>query len=147
MDMFVAAALEIFHELGYDHGRLEDIAKRAGVSKTAVYNHFASKYALLVATIERVCLPVLPDPPHQPEIGLERALATGVPGRVLDIVLAERRSLPQLGPLYYEASVRRLLQWPNVTTREQAEAMLQKALKAASFERLFRAPAVPAALG
>jgi AcrR family transcriptional regulator len=147
MDMFIASALEIFQELGYDHGRLEDIAKRAGVSKTAVYNHFPSKYALLVATVERACLPVLPDPPHQPELGLERALASGAPARVLDIVLAERRSLPQLGPLYYEASVRRLLQWPKVGSRDEAEALLQKALKSASFERLFRAPSVPATLG
>jgi AcrR family transcriptional regulator len=142
MDMFINAALEVFHELGYDHGRLDDIAKRAGVSKTAVYNHFPSKYALLVATVERACLPMLPDPPHQPGHGLERALAMGPAARVLDIVLAERRSLPQIGPLYYEATLRRLLQWPNVSGREAAEAMLQPALKAASFERLFRAPAI-----
>lgn len=147
MDMFINAALEVFQELGYDHGRLEDIAKRAGVSKTAVYNHFSSKYALLVATVERVCLPVLPDPPHQPAVGLEHAFASGPAARVLDIVLAERRSLPQLGPLYYEATLRRLQQWPNVTSREQAVALLQPALKAASFERLFHAPQIPAVAG
>lgn len=143
MDTFIEAALNVFEREGYEHGRLEDIAKRAGVSKTAVYNHFASKHALLVTAIERACLPVLPDPPHQPEIGLARALRTGRPSQVLEIVLAERRSLPELGTFYIETLVRRLTSWPNVRDREAAEAMARHALEQVVYERLFVAP-IPA---
>lgn len=46
------AALAEFTERGFDAARMEDIAKRAGISKGAVYLYFESKDALLRAMIE-----------------------------------------------------------------------------------------------
>lgn len=47
------AALSEFDERGFDAARMEDIAKRAGISKAGVYLYFESKEALLRALIER----------------------------------------------------------------------------------------------
>ncbi|MBX3430966.1 MAG: TetR/AcrR family transcriptional regulator [Hyphomonadaceae bacterium] len=46
------AALEEFSARGFDAARMEDIAKRAGLSKAAIYLYFPSKVALLEALIE-----------------------------------------------------------------------------------------------
>jgi AcrR family transcriptional regulator len=46
------AALEEFVARGFEAARMEDIAKRAGLSKAAIYLYFPSKVALLEALIE-----------------------------------------------------------------------------------------------
>lgn len=46
------AALAEFTERGFDAARMEDIARRAGISKGSVYLYFQSKQALLEALIE-----------------------------------------------------------------------------------------------
>lgn len=46
------AALAEFDERGFEAARMEDIGKRAGISKAAVYLYFPSKLALLKALIE-----------------------------------------------------------------------------------------------
>ena len=46
------AALQEFTERGFEAARVEDIAKRAGISKGGVYLYFPSKTALLEALIE-----------------------------------------------------------------------------------------------
>ncbi|ANP48045.1 hypothetical protein ATE48_11705 [Candidatus Viadribacter manganicus] len=46
------AALEEFGARGFEAARMEDIAKRAGLSKAAIYLYFQSKVALLEALIE-----------------------------------------------------------------------------------------------
>jgi AcrR family transcriptional regulator len=46
------AALSEFTERGFEAARMEDIAKRAGISKAGVYLYFPSKVALLEALIE-----------------------------------------------------------------------------------------------
>ena len=45
------AALEVFAEHGMAAARLEDIAKRAGVSKATIYLYFPNKEALFRAVI------------------------------------------------------------------------------------------------
>jgi AcrR family transcriptional regulator len=52
------AALAEFTERGFDAARMEDIAKRAGISKGAVYLYFPSKDALLKALIEAKISPL-----------------------------------------------------------------------------------------
>ena len=47
----VAAALELFVERGYAHTRLEEVARRAGVSKGTLYLYFANKEKLFEAVI------------------------------------------------------------------------------------------------
>ncbi len=52
------AALSEFTERGFDAARMEDIGKRAGLSKAGVYLYFPSKLALLEALIEAKVSPL-----------------------------------------------------------------------------------------
>ena len=52
-DEILSAALEVFTEKGFAAARVEDIAKRAGLSKGAVYLYFESKDAMLKALVEQ----------------------------------------------------------------------------------------------
>ena len=52
------AALAEFTERGFEPARMEDIAKRAGISKGAVYLYFPSKDALLRALIDAKISPL-----------------------------------------------------------------------------------------
>lgn len=51
----VAAASEMFFDVGYAATALEQVAAKAGVSKVTVYNHFGDKRGLFIATVEREC--------------------------------------------------------------------------------------------
>ncbi len=51
-DEILDAALEEFTERGVEAARVEDIARRAGLSKAGVYLYFPSKMALLEALVE-----------------------------------------------------------------------------------------------
>jgi AcrR family transcriptional regulator len=52
-DEILDAALAVFGEQGFAQARVEDIAKRAGLSKGAVYLYFPSKDAMLNALVEQ----------------------------------------------------------------------------------------------
>lgn len=52
-DEILSAALDIFTEKGFAAARVEDISKRAGLSKGAVYLYFDSKEAMLKALVEQ----------------------------------------------------------------------------------------------
>lgn len=51
----VAAATALFIELGYAMASMEEIARRAGVAKQTLYNHFGSKRVLFQAIVEQIC--------------------------------------------------------------------------------------------
>ena len=53
------AALELFVERGYAATRLEDVAKRAGVSKGTLYLYFDSKEELFKAVVREGLVPAL----------------------------------------------------------------------------------------
>ncbi|HZV53374.1 MAG TPA: TetR/AcrR family transcriptional regulator [Rhodocyclaceae bacterium] len=55
----MAAALEVFAEHGFTATRLEEVARRAGVSKGTVYLYFESKEALFKAAVEAAMTPAL----------------------------------------------------------------------------------------
>jgi AcrR family transcriptional regulator len=48
----LAAARELFTERGFAAAGREDIAERAGVTRGALYHHFANKQALFLAVVE-----------------------------------------------------------------------------------------------
>ena len=50
----LASALELFVRKGYEHTTFTDIAARLKLTKGAVYWHFASKEALLIALVEEM---------------------------------------------------------------------------------------------
>jgi AcrR family transcriptional regulator len=53
----IEAALAVFVERGFAAARLDDIAKRAGVTKGTLYLYFADKQALLRAVVETHVVP------------------------------------------------------------------------------------------
>lgn len=57
-DEVLDAAIALFTERGFAQTRVEDIAKRAGLSKGAVYLYFPSKEALLEGIVRRAVVPV-----------------------------------------------------------------------------------------
>ena len=87
------AAADVFAARGYDGTRVADIAEAAGVSNGALYAHFGSKAALLVAALRahggRVLADLLAADPSRP---------------VKDLLLQAGRCLPtQLGDRRYLA--------------------------------------------
>ncbi|MBS7225596.1 MAG: TetR/AcrR family transcriptional regulator [Clostridiaceae bacterium] len=48
----IQAAHEDFCESGYDRARMENIARRAGIGKSTIYEYFPSKTELLLAVVE-----------------------------------------------------------------------------------------------
>ena len=55
----IHAARQVFHECGVSRTSLENIAKAAGVTRGAVYWHFANKADLFFALREQTSLPLL----------------------------------------------------------------------------------------
>ena len=53
-EQILDVALDLFVEQGYDHTSLREIAERMGFSKAALYYHFPSKDAILMALHMRV---------------------------------------------------------------------------------------------
>ena len=47
------AAVEVFAELGYDAAKMQDIAARAGVVPSVLYDHFGSKRELFITVLEQ----------------------------------------------------------------------------------------------
>lgn len=57
-DEVLDAALDLFMEKGFSATRVEDIARRAGLSKGAVYLYFPSKEAIIEALVRRALVPI-----------------------------------------------------------------------------------------
>jgi len=55
----IAAAFEEFKQKGYAATRLEDVAKRVGVSKGTIYIYFQSKEELFRAVVQSLVAPTL----------------------------------------------------------------------------------------
>lgn len=52
-DAILEAGVMLFAEAGYRATRLDEVAKRAGVTRGAVYHHFGDKPGVLTAIVER----------------------------------------------------------------------------------------------
>src|SRR6266508_6964415 len=55
----VAAALDVFVERGFAATKLEDVARRAGVTKGTIYLYFENKEALFKAVVRETIVPVI----------------------------------------------------------------------------------------
>ena len=126
------AALAVFGEQGFATARVEDIAKRAGLSKGAVYLYFPSKEAMLNALVERSAGAlarslesyVATEAPADPETtlrGILRFMLTAMNSAEISaaprLVLTEAHRFPELATYYREhvldiarRSLRRLLE-------------------------------------
>lgn len=56
----IEAATEVIREKGYDRTTLEEVARRAGMTRGAIYNNFKDKEDLFLAVIETRWEPIVP---------------------------------------------------------------------------------------
>lgn len=115
----LGAALEVFAERGFEAARLEEVAKRAGVSKGALYLYFATKADLFRAVvtdavssnIQRVKAVASADLPFETaaRIGVGMLARTMMTDRrvsaVAKLVIAESRNRPELATVWRESVV------------------------------------------
>ena len=115
----LAAALEVFAERGFQAARLEEVAKRAGVSKGALYLYFETKADLFRAVVTDAVSPNLERVKllAKAEVPFEQAVRMGVGmlarhvvtdrriTGVVKLVIAESRNHPELATIWHETVV------------------------------------------
>ncbi len=115
----LAAALEVFAERGFQAARLEEVAKRAGVSKGALYLYFETKADLFRAVvteaispnIARVTAMATADIPFETaaRMGFGTLARTVAVDRritgVVKLVIAESRNHPELATIWHQTVV------------------------------------------
>ena len=53
LESVLQAAVEVFNERGYDGASMEDLSKRLGIAKSAIYHHISGKEDLLRMALDR----------------------------------------------------------------------------------------------
>ena len=53
MESVLRVAVEVFNERGYDGTSMEDLSKRLGIAKSAIYHHISGKEELLRMALDR----------------------------------------------------------------------------------------------
>jgi AcrR family transcriptional regulator len=71
-ESILAAATEVFAALGYPSASINDVAAKAGIAKSVIYDHFASKAEIYTAIVEA----------EARELAERRATAIPAPGSV-----------------------------------------------------------------
>src|SRR5216117_2397242 len=117
----VAAALHVFVERGFAATKLDDVARKAGVTKGTVYLYFESKEALFKAIVRETIVPVIArgEALAQSFTGSARELVeqlvreywrlvgeTALAG-IPKLMMAEAATFPELTRFYYEEVVTR----------------------------------------
>ena len=115
------AALDLFVERGYASTRLEDVARRAGVSKGTLYLYFTNKEELFKAVVRENIVPALGEAEdiistfegHSADLmrcvmmgWWERLGATKASG-IIKLVLSEAGNFPDLARFYQEEVINR----------------------------------------
>jgi AcrR family transcriptional regulator len=118
-----AAALELFAEKGFAAAKLDDIARRAGVSKGTLYLYFADKEQLFRAVVRDAVVPnvdrlsaslIQTGLPFAELVRLFLAnfvsVAERVPvGAVAKMVISESRNFPELAKVWHDEVVTKAL--------------------------------------
>lgn len=117
----LAAAIDLFVERGFASTRLEDVARRAGVSKGTLYLYFENKEELFKAVVRNSIVPVIGDAEssvaefdgHSAELlrsviigWWDRIGAHKVSG-IIKLVTAESGNFPELATFYQEEVINR----------------------------------------
>ena len=117
----IAAALDLFVERGFASTRLEDVAKRAGVSKGTLYLYFTNKEELFKAVVRDTIVPALGEAEdliagfdgHSADLlrtfmqsWWERLGASKASG-IVKLVMAEAGNFPDLASFYREEVIER----------------------------------------
>ena len=117
----LAAAIDLFVERGFASTRLEDVAKRAGVSKGTLYLYFENKEELFKAVVREAILPSLGEAEltvaefagsSADLLGVvmhgwwEHVGATKASG-IVKLMMAEAGNFPELAIFYHEEVIQR----------------------------------------
>ncbi len=117
----LAAALDLFVERGFASTRLEDVARRAGVSKGTLYLYFANKEELFKAVVRNSIVPALGEAEvsiagfdgHSADLlksvvhaWWARLGATKASG-IIKLVMAEAGNFPELAQVYQDEDITR----------------------------------------
>jgi AcrR family transcriptional regulator len=117
----LAAALDLFVERGFASTRLEDVAKRAGVSKGTLYLYFENKEDLFKAVVRNSIVPVIGEAEvsiaafngHSADLlrnvihsWWQRIGATKASG-IVKLVMAEAGNFPELAQFYQDEVITR----------------------------------------
>jgi AcrR family transcriptional regulator len=138
----LAAALDLFVERGFASTRLEDVARRAGVSKGTLYLYFENKEELFKAVVRNSIVPVIGEAEmsiaafegHSAELlryvihnWWQRIGATKASG-IIKLVTAEAGNFPELAQFYQD----------EVITRGtlMIRSMLERAIERDEFRRV-----------
>ena len=138
----LSAALEVFADRGFAATKLEDVARKAGVTKGTIYLYFANKEALFKALIRQTIVPV---------IAKGEAVAQAFTGSAGDLferlireywrvvgetalasiprlMIAEAGNFPELARFYYQEVVTR--------GHRLMEGVLARGIKAGDFKKV-----------
>ncbi|PYP10125.1 MAG: TetR family transcriptional regulator [Gemmatimonadetes bacterium] len=148
----LTAALEVFADRGFAATKLEDVARRAGVTKGTIYLYFENKEALFKALVRETIVPV---------IAQGEAIAQAFTGSARDLfeklirdywrlvgetslasiprlMIAEAGNFPELARFYYEEVVTR--------GHRLMSGVLERGIKAGEFRRVNLAVATKLAM-
>ena len=117
----LAAALDKFVEHGYAATKLEDVARRAGVTKGTLYLYFESKEALFKAVVRETVVPLLAsaeqmvdDHAGGPDLLLKRlvlqwweTLSVNRLAGITKLVVSEAENFPELAKFWFDEVVQR----------------------------------------
>jgi AcrR family transcriptional regulator len=117
----LAAALDLFVERGYAATRLDDVARRAGVSKGTLYLYFESKEELFKAVIRGGLVPAiergermvdehtgtLADLLEKIILGWWQEVGNSQLGGIPKLMFAEAKNFPELARFYYQEVISR----------------------------------------
>jgi AcrR family transcriptional regulator len=116
----LAAALSAFSEKGFSAARMDDVAKRAGISKGVIYLYFADKTALLKALVQQAVggqieVAALLINSHQGAVSPLIAQVVALfgtrlqetdLGKIITLVISESRAHPEIGTFYLDNVIR-----------------------------------------
>lgn len=119
----IAAAIDLFTERGFAATRLDDVAKRAGVSKGTLYLYFASKEDLFKSLVQEMLvvniaeLETTAQSYPGPTIDILDGMLMTISERIVNspavvlpkLMIAEAANFPDLAKFYVEEVVQRLM--------------------------------------
>lgn len=119
----IQAALFVFAEKGFAAAKLEDIARRAGVSKGAIYLYFETKEEVFRAVVSQALAPnvgavkAMAAAHPGPLAGLLRGVTAHIAdvvshtplGGVLKMVVGEARNFPEIARVWHDELVSQAL--------------------------------------
>jgi AcrR family transcriptional regulator len=117
----LAAAIDLFVERGFASTRLEDVARKAGVSKGTLYLYYANKEELFKAVVRESIVPVLGEAEfsvaefegHSADLlrhvilSWWRRLGSTKASGISKLIIAEADNFPELAQFYQEEVMNR----------------------------------------